>query len=200
MLTYYFYNNVCKHLYKTYKTQVILGIVFELDFFINNAFYLNKFFLKNVSTRKLLNKKTLFDYNFFFLKIKFFNKILWKYLGINSRSKVFKTLLFFFYTAVSSVISKSLFLKFNFCISLSHFNTINYFEINKFLLIKTNKNATSFLMFYFLMFLYKPCLAAKLSLFSISFYKNIGFEIFNLFSFIELKSKTKSSYSRWILI
>lgn len=200
MLTYYFYNNVYKHLYKTYKTQAILSIVFELDFFINNAFYLNKFFLKNVSTRRLSNKKTLFDYNFFFLKIKFFNKILWKYLGMTGRSKVFKTLLFFFYTAVSSVISKSLFLKFNFCISLVYCNTINYFEVNKFLLIKTSRNATSFLMFYFLMFLYKPYLVVKLSLFSISFYKNISFEIFNLFSFIELKSKTKSNYSRWILI
>lgn len=200
MLTYYFYNNIRKQLYKSYKNQTILAIIFELDFFINNAFYLNKFFFKNVSVRKLLSNKALLDFNFFFLKIKFFNKILWKYLGTQSWSKLSKSLLFFFYMSANSIISKSLFLKFNFCIILSHYSTINYFESNKFLLVKTDKHATSFLLLYFLMFLYKPHLVTKLSLFVISSYKNISFESFSLFNFIELKSKTKSSYSRWILI
>lgn len=200
MLMYYFYNNFRKLFYKVYRDQTILAISFELDFFINSAFYLNKFFFSSASLRSFQKNSNFFNCNFFFLKIKFFNKIFWKFLNLNARSKIWKTLMLFFYMSVSSVVNKSIFLKFSFRITFSNVNVINYFEFNKFLIVKINKQAASFVLFYFLIFLYKPYLVNKFSLFTLSSYKNINFEVFNFLNFIELKSKLKSSYSRWILI
>ena len=200
MLLYYFYNNVSKYFYRTYRNQVLFSIILELDFFINNAFYLNKFFFKNTGVRRLINNKPQFDYNFFFLKIKLFNQILWKFLNQRRQVKIWKTLLFFFFTSVGSIINKSIFLQFNFFIKFDNFNTINYFEFNKFLFFKVDKQASNFSLFYFFLFLYKPYYVNKFSLFTVSSYKNIGFEIFSFFNFIELKSKTKSNYSNWIIV
>lgn len=198
MLFYYFYNNICKQFYKIYRDQTVFAIIFELSFFINNAFYLNKFFFKSVGIRGITNSKAFFDYNFFFLKIKFFNKILWKFLNLRVRSKTWKTLLFFFYSSVSSIVNRSIFLKFNLFITFDSFNTINYFEYNKFLLIKIKKQAVSFALLYFLIFLYKPYLANKFSLFVISSYKNLSFEIFNFLNLV--KSKSKFVYGSYIII
>lgn len=185
MLTYYFYKNIKKNLFKSNKYLYLFSLVTEIYYLILNIITLSKFFfnINNFCYLKCLKKK--YNYNFFFYKISFISNFLKKYLNFNKKIKSWKSLIFFFYVTLNSFVSKSSFFKFNFNINLNEFNLHNYSFCKNVILFKINKYPTRFILYYFNINIYKIFLSNKLSLFLL---KNI---IYIDYSFIYMLKLVK---------
>ena len=87
MLTYYFYKNIKKNLFKSNKYLYLFSLVTEIYYLILNIITLSKFFfnINNFCYLKCLKKK--YNYNFFFYKISFISNFLKKYLNFNKKIK-----------------------------------------------------------------------------------------------------------------